>query len=142
MAHHFLTGDDLGLKYSSFTLRQMSRGGIFDQVGGGFHRYTVDRDWGTPHFEKLLIDNAELLRDLVSAYQLTQDDELFYALKMTANSLLEYFWNGDRFYNSIDADSDGIEGGFYTWDYDELVKLVGTEWARVFARVPRGSRAG
>ena len=134
MAHHFLTGDDLGLKYSSFTLRQMSRGGIFDQVGGGFHRYTVDRDWGTPHFEKLLVDNAELLSDLVSAYQLTQDDELFYTLKMTANSFLEYFWNGDRFYNSIDADSDGIEGGFYTWDYDELVKLVGADWARVFAR--------
>jgi uncharacterized protein YyaL (SSP411 family) len=134
LAHSFLTGDDLGRKYATFTLRQMSRGGIFDQVGGGFHRYTVDRDWGTPHFEKLLVDNAELLSDLIHAFTMTKDEEVEYTLRMTVNSVIDYFWNADSFFNSIDADSDGVEGGFYTWDYDELLSLLGREWATVFVR--------
>ncbi|MCG2883923.1 MAG: thioredoxin domain-containing protein [Sulfolobales archaeon] len=132
LEHSFLTNDDLGRKYAVHTLKMMGRGGVFDQVGGGFHRYAIDRDWGTPHFEKLLIDNAELLRDLIEAYSLTHEEELLFLAEMTVGSVKTYFWKGESYYNSIDADSEGVEGGFYTWDYDELLRLLGENWAKVF----------
>ncbi|AWR96479.1 DUF255 domain-containing protein [Acidianus sulfidivorans JP7] len=127
-AYSFWTKDDIGEKLSNFTLRKMFYGGIFDQVGGGFHRYTVDRQWKVPHFEKLLIDNAELLEDYYNAYLQTQDIEFLEAFNLILDFLNNDLKNQDGFSNSIDADSDGVEGGYYTWTENELKDALGNNF--------------
>ncbi|ARM74960.1 thioredoxin domain-containing protein [Acidianus manzaensis] len=124
-AYSYWTKDDIGEKLSQFTLKKMFYGGIFDQVGGGFHRYTVDREWKVPHFEKLLIDNAELLEDYYNAYLQSNDIEYLEAFNLTLDFLNRDLKNPDGYSNSIDADSEGIEGGYYTWTEDELKDALG-----------------
>ena len=136
LAYSYYTGSDTEAKLSLFTLRKMYYGGIFDQVGGGFHRYTVDDEWYVPHFEKLLIDNAELLLDYTHAYQLTLDSEILDAIKLTSNFILREMFLGDSFANSLDADSEGKEGYYYTWTEDEFKEALQSEdyrfWIRFF----------
>lgn len=120
LAYSYWTKDDIGEKLAKFTLRKMFYGGIFDQVGGGFHRYTVDREWKIPHFEKLLIDNAELLEDYYLTYLKSKDIEFLEAFNLTLDFLMRDMKSDEGFSNSIDADSEGIEGGYYTWTEDEL----------------------
>jgi len=123
-------GDDLGKKLGLFTLKKMYYGGIFDQVGGGFHRYTVDREWKLPHFEKLLIDNAELIYDYFTYYIALQDEEIFDALSATVNFVLrDLYISGVGFANSLDADSEGIEGKYYTWTESELKEALGEDFS-------------
>ncbi|MEM3911740.1 MAG: thioredoxin domain-containing protein [Saccharolobus sp.] len=118
-------GDDLGKKLGLFTLKKMYYAGIFDQVGGGFHRYTVDREWKLPHFEKLLIDNAELIYDYFTYFTATNDIEILDALSNTVNFVLrELYIKGKGFANSLDADSEGIEGKYYTWTEKELQEAL------------------
>ncbi|MDX9975350.1 MAG: thioredoxin domain-containing protein, partial [FCB group bacterium] len=117
-----------------FTLRKMACGGIYDQLGGGFHRYSVDAQWLVPHFEKMLYDNAQLAQAYMEAYQVTQDP-LFARI---AKETLEYVLRDLRdpaggFHSAEDADSEGEEGKFYVWTREELESLLGAEDAYLFS---------
>ncbi|MBZ0279936.1 MAG: thioredoxin domain-containing protein [Anaerolineae bacterium] len=125
------TGDKQPLAQVLLTLRKMARGGIYDQVGGGFHRYSVDAIWLVPHFEKMLYDNAQLSRIYLHAYQITGDD----FFKTIAAEIYDYILREmtapeGAFYSTTDADSEGEEGKFFVWSKDELESLLG-ENARV-----------
>jgi uncharacterized protein len=115
------------------TLTKMARGGMYDQIGGGFHRYSVDARWLVPHFEKMLYDNALLARLYTRAWQWTKDP-LF---AQTANEILgwvtrEMLSPDGAFYATLDADSEGEEGKFYVWTRAEVLEILGADDGRVF----------
>ena len=127
------TGNTQALDMAVFTARKMAEGGIYDQIGGGFHRYAVDAIWLVPHFEKMLYDNAQLIEIYVHLYQITED-ELF---KNVAIETLEYVRRemldpSGGFYSSQDADSEGVEGKFFVWTPEEIVEILGTDHAQIF----------
>ena len=128
------------------TLTKMARGGIFDHVGGGFARYSVDRVWLVPHFEKMLYDNAQLLRLYTRARQLTGDALYERTAIATADYLLREMRHASGgFFSSQDADSEGVEGKFYVWDYEELTRVVGEDAPSVvalFSASPQGNWEG
>jgi uncharacterized protein len=122
------THDPKALHMVTFTLQKMARGGMYDQIGGGFHRYSVDVIWLVPHFEKMLYDNAQLSRLYLHAWQATNDpffrriaEEIYdYVLReMTAPE--------GGFYSATDADSEGEEGKFFVWSKSELEELLGED---------------
>ncbi len=116
------------------TLDKMARGGMFDQVGGGFHRYSVDRLWLVPHFEKMLYDNAQLLRLYTRAWLVTKSDLYRSTALATAEYLLrEMRHENGGFFSSQDADSEGVEGKYYVWTYDELTSVAGEDARAVAA---------
>ncbi len=121
-------GDDTALQMARRTLDRMARGGMYDQIGGGFHRYSVDEKWLVPHFEKMLYDNALLATAYTEAWQLTRDP--FY--RQTATETLEYVrWEmtaeGGAFFSTQDADSEGEEGKYYVWSEKEIRDVLGPD---------------
>ncbi|MFT7307379.1 MAG: hypothetical protein ACI9P7_002653 [Candidatus Azotimanducaceae bacterium] len=111
------------------TLDKMYQGGIFDQVGGGFHRYTVDAIWLVPHFEKMLYNQAQLIRVYAKAYQLTSNPGYRRVIDRTISYVLRDMTGRDgRFYSATDADSEGEEGKFFVWRADELKALLGHDY--------------
>ncbi|RMF95631.1 MAG: thioredoxin domain-containing protein [Gammaproteobacteria bacterium] len=118
----------------ALTLTRMAEGGIYDQLGGGFFRYAVDRYWRIPHFEKMLYDNGQLLALYAQAW-LVSGDELYRAVATeTADWLLRDMHAPEEgFYAALDADSDGKEGRFYLWTPDQARKLLDSEEYAVFA---------
>ncbi len=128
MAYHERTGDANALKMVETTLTQMYKGGIFDHIGGGFSRYSTDRYFLAPHFEKMLYDNALLMMTYVKAYHLTGNALYKRVAEKTAGYVLRELTHPDGgFYSAQDADSDGVEGKYYVFDYDEIIKLLGAE---------------
>ena len=113
--------NEYGNKLLSITLRSMIHGGIFDQLGGGFSRYSTDKKWIVPHFEKMLYDNGLILSTISIACKLNHQ-QLYIN---TIEKLIDFLNNemkstNDLFYSSQDADSGGVEGSYYTWSYEEL----------------------
>ncbi|GGZ26744.1 hypothetical protein GCM10007049_19330 [Echinicola pacifica] len=115
-------------KTALFTLEKIGMGGIYDQLRGGFARYSVDGEWFAPHFEKMLYDNGQLLSLYSLAYKLTEAP--FFNEKITETILWlkeEMLQEDGGFYAALDADSEGVEGKFYTWDHEELEALLGED---------------
>ncbi len=111
-----------------FTLRKIGMGGIYDHLRGGFARYSVDAEWFAPHFEKMLYDNGQLLELFSKAYQITADDFFREKIKETIEWLeAELLQEEGGFYAAQDADSEGVEGKFHTWTYEELDALLGQD---------------
>ncbi len=118
-------GNADALKMLRITLERMGEGALYDQVGGGFHRYATDREWRVPHFEKMLYDNAALAEILVESYRLTSDPELERLARGTLDFILEKL-TGARggFLSAVDAQSEGREGAYYVWTREEIEKLL------------------
>ena len=134
LRHWHRTGNANALNMVEVTLEKMARGGMYDQLGGGFHRYSVDERWLVPHFEKMLYDNALLSVAYLEAYQAT--GKAFY--RQIATETLDYvlaeMYDAEMggFYSTQDADSEGVEGKFFVWEPDEVEQLLGEEKARIF----------
>jgi hypothetical protein len=106
----------------------MAKGGIFDQIGGGFHRYSTDAKWLVPHFEKMLYDNALIPVNYAEAYQITKDPFYLDVLQKTLDFVLrEMTLPEGGFYSAYDADSEGIEGKFYVWKKSEIKEILGSD---------------
>jgi uncharacterized protein len=135
LRHHHRTGERSALDGVELTCRQMANGGIYDQLGGGFSRYSVDGYWLVPHFEKMLYDNALLSRLYLETYQATGD--AFY--RRIAEETLDYVLRDmtseeGGFYSAEDADSEGEEGKFYVWTPEELEAALDPDEARLAVR--------
>ncbi len=114
--------NEFGLK----TLNKMAKGGIFDQIGGGFHRYSTDAKWLVPHFEKMLYDNALIPVNYAEAYQITKDPFYLDVLQKTLDFVLREMTSPEGgFYSAYDADSEGVEGKFYVWTKSEIKEILG-----------------
>ena len=135
------------LYMAELTLEKMAKGGLYDQLGGGFHRYSTDAVWLVPHFEKMLYDNSQLLRTYLHAWQITNqplyrrivDETIDYVLReMTAPT--------GGFYSTQDADSEGEEGKFFVWTPQEITATLGAQETAIFAAYynisPRGNFEG
>ncbi|HKJ39911.1 MAG TPA: thioredoxin domain-containing protein [Anaerolineales bacterium] len=117
------------LKASTHTLDAMSRGGMYDVVGGGFSRYSVDNFWRTPHFEKMLYDNAQLALAYLHGYLVTGEVRYRQVCEETLDFVLRELTHSDGgFYSSLDADSEGEEGKFYVWKQDEIQSALGSDF--------------
>jgi len=147
LRHHRRTGDAHALHMARQTLDAMAYGGIYDQIGGGFARYSTDERWLVPHFEKMLYDNALLTRTYLEAYQVTGDA----VYRRIATEVLDYILREmtapeGGFYSATDADSEGEEGKFFVWTPDEIEAILGEEEARRFCAyydiTPRGNWEG
>lgn len=111
------------------TLQKMALGGLYDQIGGGFARYSTDEIWKVPHFEKMLYDNAQLLRLYAEAWQVEPNPLYEQVVSETVAFLKRELLSPENgFYSALDADSEGIEGKFYTWTKPELQKLIGDDF--------------
>lgn len=126
--YHFTSKNPEPLKAVLTTLDKMAEGGIYDQVGGGFSRYSTDAYWKVPHFEKMLYDNAQLVSLYAAAYQLTKNSRYKAVVKETLEFIKRELTSPEGcFYSSLDADSEGKEGRFYVWSISELEKALGQE---------------
>jgi len=133
LRQHAHTGDEKLLEIATTTLDRMAHGGMYDQLGGGFHRYATDRRWLVPHFEKMLYDNALLARVYLEAWQVTGKD----LYRRVATEILDYVLQDmtDRrggFHSSEDADSEGEEGKFFVWRPDEIKRFLGEQDGALF----------
>ena len=132
LQYNYLTGDQKALDAVTITLDAMAKGGIFDQIGGGFARYSTDQFWKVPHFEKMLYDNAQLISQYAHAYQRTRKSLYAEIIGQTISFAERELMNEDGgFYASIDADSAHEEGKFYVWTKKELESVLDSDTADI-----------
>ncbi|MBN2146848.1 MAG: thioredoxin domain-containing protein [Anaerolineales bacterium] len=135
-------GDKMALEMALHALRAMARGGMYDVVGGGFARYSTDNKWLIPHFEKMLYDNAQLALAYLHAYLLTGAADLRQVCEETLDFTLHEMTNAQGgFYASLDADSEGEEGRFYTWTAEEIADALANEQDSAFFTAAYGVTA-
>lgn len=147
LRRHASEGDARLLRMAELTLDRMARGGMYDQVGGGFHRYSVDERWLVPHFEKMLYDNALLSRVYPLAYEQTGNWYYGRVAREIFDYVLREMTHPDGgIYSTTDADSEGEEGKFFVWSRAEVVEVLGKEDGDLFSRIydvtPRGNFEG
>ncbi|AFS77885.1 thioredoxin domain-containing protein [Gottschalkia acidurici 9a] len=134
LRYYKVKGDESALEVVEKTLESMYKGGIFDHIGYGFARYSVDEKWLVPHFEKMLYDNALLAVAYIEAYQITKRD-LYKEIAEKIFEFIEREMTSEEggFYSAIDADSEGVEGKFYLFDHSEISEQLGLEDSELFA---------
>lgn len=136
LRHWKRTGDERALRMVEKTLQEMRKGGLFDHIGYGFHRYSTDAEWLLPHFEKMLYDQASLMMAYTEAYQITKNQDYANVVR----EIFEYITRDmtspeGAFYSAEDADSEGEEGKFYTWSHREILEILDEDEAAIFSRV-------
>ena len=144
LRHHQRTGSQRDLEIVRHTCEAMARGGIYDQLAGGFARYSVDEHWTVPHFEKMLYDNALLLRAYTHLWRLTGDSLAWRVAEETARFMIrDLATPSGGFASALDADTEGVEGGTYVWTPAQLIEVLGEEdgrWAAdLFAVTGQGT---
>jgi hypothetical protein len=148
LRYHRRTGDADALRMASLTLEKMAAGGIYDQIGGGFHRYSTDARWLVPHFEKMLYDNALLAVAFLEAHQVTGRADFARVARETLDYVLaEMTAPSGAFYSATDADSDGAEGKFFVWSEAEIRVVLGAgpaadRFIRYYGVTPAGNFDG
>src|SRR5512142_2819666 len=146
LRHHRRAGDARSLGMATLTLERMAAGGIHDQLGGGFHRYSTDGEWLVPHFEKMLYDNALLATAYAEAWQVTGRRDLARVVRTTLDYLLRDMTSPEGgLYSATDADSEGEEGRFFVWEARELRDVLGSDaerFVRFHGVTPEGNVEG
>ncbi len=144
--HH--SGNANALEMVETTLQKMARGGLYDQLGGGFHRYSTDERWLVPHFEKMLYDNAQLVVAYFETYQATQNTFYRDIGTETLDYVLREMYDAENggFYSTQDADSEGVEGKFFVWEPYDVEDIIGEKNAEIFCEyydiTPQGNFEG
>ncbi|HPH47377.1 MAG TPA: thioredoxin domain-containing protein [Chryseolinea sp.] len=134
LRYHSINKNESALSMVNLTLSKMARGGLYDQLAGGFARYSVDANWFAPHFEKMLYDNAQLMSLYSEAFSITKSERYKEIVYDTFHWLSNEMTSAEGgFYSALDADSEGIEGKFYCWTYSELEEVFGKETDKVAA---------
>jgi uncharacterized protein YyaL (SSP411 family) len=135
LQNYYYTKNEKALKAVTVTLDNMAKGGLYDNVGGGFARYSVDDSWTIPHFEKMLYDNAQLVSLYSDAYRIIKNEGYKKVVYETLAYIQREMSNKDGgFYSAQDADSEGEEGKYYVWTYEELKTILGVDF-EAFAKV-------
>lgn len=135
LQYYYYTGHEEALQQACLSLDKMCMGGIYDHIGGGFARYSTDSEWLAPHFEKMLYDNALLVIALSEAYQLTKKETYKNCLEETLAFIEREMTSPEHgFYSALDADSEGVEGKYYTWNKTEIDQVL-QEDAKLFCSV-------
>ncbi len=142
LRHYYFTENKPALDQALLSLDKMIGGGIYDQIGGGFARYSTDEKWLAPHFEKMLYDNALLLDVISEAYQLTQKEIYSTTIEETISFIQREMLSPEgAFYSALDADSEGVEGKYYTWQKTEIDQVLGEDSA-LFCKIYNVSEKG
>jgi len=143
LCYWYSTGDEQALQMVEKTLDAMAKGGIYDHIGGGFHRYATDTRWLIPHFEKMLYDQALLSKVYLQAYQVTKKKEYARIAREIFDYVLRDMTDADGgFYSAEDADSEGKEGTFYLWDPEQIASILDKDQTKLFNAYYGVSRKG
>lgn len=146
LRYHYVTGNKEALNQASLSLDKMIQGGIYDQIGGGFARYSTDEKWLVPHFEKMLYDNALMIEVLSEAFHLTGKKRYKEVIEETLQFIKrELYFEEGGFCSALDADSEGEEGKFYVWNYSEVEKILGKDFevfCKYYGLTQRGNWEG
>ena len=128
LRHYHFSKDEAALNHALLSLDKMILGGIYDQIGGGFARYSTDKKWVVPHFEKMLYDNALMIMVLAEAFQLTRKEAYQSAIHQTIGFIRREMMNDESgFFSALDADSEGEEGKYYVWTQKEIEAILGAD---------------
>jgi uncharacterized protein len=143
LQYHYLTHNEDALQAVGITLDKMAMGGIYDQLGGGFARYSTDSLWKVPHFEKMLYDNAQLVSLYAHAFQVTKNPLYAEIISETLNFINREMTNTEGgFYSSLNADSEGEEGRYYIWSATEMDEILGKENSQFISAYLQVTRNG